>query len=97
MYRVYKIHVALAPRIELWHDRMFSIDDMENTHARNQYRKSSCSCPEVIKYVCFFIDIKLDLFSGSMEPSYYRGDILFLVKREQIVPGDIIVYQIESE
>ena len=32
-----------------------------------------------------------------MEPSYYRGDILFLVRRERVVPGDIIVYQIQNE
>ena len=32
-----------------------------------------------------------------MEPSYYRGDILFLVRREHVVPGDIIVYQITNE
>lgn len=32
-----------------------------------------------------------------MEPSYYRGDILFLVKREKVVPGDIIVYQLQNE
>ncbi len=30
--------------------------------------------------------------SGSMEPSYYRGDILFLMKKERVIPGDIIVY-----
>jgi signal peptidase len=32
-----------------------------------------------------------------MEPSYYRGDILFLVRREEIFPGDIIVYQLPNE
>jgi signal peptidase I len=32
-----------------------------------------------------------------MEPSYYRGDILFLVKRERVVPGDIIVYSLQNE
>ena len=32
-----------------------------------------------------------------MEPSYYRGDILFLVRRPEIVPGDIVVYQLKNE
>ena len=32
-----------------------------------------------------------------MEPSYYRGDILFLMRREEIIPGDIIVYQLQNE
>jgi signal peptidase len=32
-----------------------------------------------------------------MEPSYYRGDILFLTRKEEITVGDIIVYQIENE
>ena len=34
------------------------------------------------------------VLSGSMEPLYYRGDILFLYNREeQISTGDVIVYQ----
>nr|ACK37608.1 putative signal peptidase I family protein [Kahliella matisi] len=37
------------------------------------------------------------VLSGSMEPSYYRGDILFLMRKEKIETGDIIVYQIENE
>ena len=32
-----------------------------------------------------------------MEPSYYRGDILFLVRRDHVIPGDIIVYQLKNE
>ena len=41
--------------------------------------------------------INAKCYSGSMEPSYYRGDILFLIKKETIEPGDIIVYQIKNE
>ena len=37
------------------------------------------------------------VLSGSMEPSMYRGDILFLHKTTPIENGDIIVYQIEGE
>jgi len=34
------------------------------------------------------------VLSGSMEPLYYRGDILFLYNREEhITTGDVIVYQ----
>ena len=40
------------------------------------------------------LSVSSHMCSGSMEPSYYRGDILFLVRREHVVPGDIIVYQI---
>lgn len=32
-----------------------------------------------------------------MEPSYYRGDILFLIRKEKVVPGDIVVYQLQNE
>jgi signal peptidase I len=32
-----------------------------------------------------------------MEPSYYRGDILFLARRETVEVGDIVVYSIENE
>ena len=32
-----------------------------------------------------------------MEPSYYRGDILFLMRKEKILTGDIIVYQLANE
>lgn len=34
------------------------------------------------------------VLSGSMEPLYYRGDILFLYNREETIStGDVIVYQ----
>ncbi len=36
--------------------------------------------------------------SGSMEPSYYRGDILFLTNFEDDVKiGDIVVYQLPGD
>lgn len=34
------------------------------------------------------------VLSGSMEPSMYRGDILFLQKQTEIANGDIVVYQL---
>ena len=37
------------------------------------------------------------VLSGSMEPSMYRGDILFLHKNTPVANGDIIVYQIQGE
>lgn len=34
------------------------------------------------------------VLSGSMEPLYYRGDILFLYNRdEKVSTGDVVVYQ----
>ena len=47
-------------------------------------------------YSGIFSAIKNEI-SGSMEPSYYRGDILFLMRKETIEPGDIVVYSLESE
>ena len=38
------------------------------------------------------------VLSGSMEPSYYRGDILFLTNyNEPFQVGDIVVYQMSHE
>lgn len=37
------------------------------------------------------------VLSGSMEPSMYRGDILFLQKQTPIENGDIIVYQVADD
>lgn len=37
------------------------------------------------------------VLSGSMEPAYYRGDILFLELREELKPisvGDVVVYKL---
>ncbi|CAD7958508.1 unnamed protein product [Amoebophrya sp. A25] len=38
------------------------------------------------------------VLSGSMEPGFYRGDILFLNmwREERFVPGDVIVFQVEG-
>ena len=37
-------------------------------------------------------------FSGSMEPAFYRGDLLFLTnyKEEPIRAGDIVVFKVEG-
>ena len=38
------------------------------------------------------------VLSGSMEPSYYRGDILFLTNYDEpFQVGDIVVYQMSHE
>ncbi|EDO07594.1 putative signal peptidase I [Babesia bovis T2Bo] len=36
------------------------------------------------------------VLSGSMEPAFYRGDILFLMKQEKITAGDIVVFKVEG-
>ena len=38
------------------------------------------------------------LYSGSMEPAFYRGDILFLtnVEEDPIRVGDIVVFKIDG-
>ena len=37
------------------------------------------------------------VLSGSMEPSMFRGDILVLLKKDDIAIGDVVVHQIEGE
>ena len=60
----------------------------------------------VVSAVMIWNVLKLSLFtespvvvvlSGSMEPSMYRGDILFLHKNTPIENGDIIVYTVPDE
>ncbi|GIX61973.1 signal peptidase I [Babesia caballi] len=36
------------------------------------------------------------VLSGSMEPAFYRGDILFLMKKERVTAGDILVFKIHG-
>uniref|UniRef100_A0A3B0MWX4 Signal peptidase complex catalytic subunit SEC11 n=1 Tax=Theileria annulata TaxID=5874 RepID=A0A3B0MWX4_THEAN len=36
------------------------------------------------------------VLSGSMEPAFYRGDILFLMKKNEINSGDIVVFKLEG-
>merc|ERR1712217_309553 len=38
------------------------------------------------------------VLSGSMEPGFHRGDILFLTLYDEdpIVPGDVVVFQIDG-
>ncbi|KAH0471255.1 MAG: uncharacterized protein KVP18_000708 [Porospora cf. gigantea A] len=42
----------------------------------------SCESPVVV------------VLSGSMEPAYYRGDVLALYRASSYVPGDIVVYNL---
>ena len=40
------------------------------------------------------------VLSGSMEPAYFRGDILFLhwhYRQYPITPGDVVVYKLETK
>ena len=37
------------------------------------------------------------VLSGSMEPSMFRGDILVLLKKDEIEIGDVVVYEIAGE
>ncbi|UVC49617.1 signal peptidase [Theileria orientalis] len=36
------------------------------------------------------------VLSGSMEPAFYRGDILFLMKKNEVNSGDIVVFKLEG-
>ena len=38
------------------------------------------------------------VLSGSMEPSYFRGDILFLTNyKDNLIPGDIVVFRLPEQ
>ena len=39
------------------------------------------------------------VLSGSMEPAYYRGDILFLTfyESDPVAPGDVVVYNLKGQ
>ena len=45
-----------------------------------------------------FIRSNSSVFSGSMEPAFYRGDLLLLTnyREEPIRAGDIVVFRIEG-
>ena len=39
------------------------------------------------------------VLSGSMEPAYYRGDILFLTfyESDPVQPGDVVVFNLRGQ
>ncbi len=39
------------------------------------------------------------VLSGSMEPAYYRGDILFLTfyEKDPVIPGDVVVFNLHGQ
>ena len=39
------------------------------------------------------------VLSGSMDPAYYRGDILFLTfyESDSVVPGDVVVFKLKEQ
>ena len=51
-----------------------------------------------ILYIYIYMGILEVYYSGSMEPSYFRGDILFLTNHDDPYHvGDIVVYQIPGD
>ena len=52
----------------------------------------------VLKVVSYVESPVVVVLTASMEPAFYRGDILYVQNRkQQILPGDIPVFQIKSE
>jgi signal peptidase I len=49
-------------------------------------------------FVCLQLTVPLSVASGSMEPAFYRGDLLFLTNynEEPIRVGEIVVFKIEG-
>ena len=52
----------------------------------------------VLKVISYVESPVVVVLTASMEPAFYRGDILYVQNRkQQILPGDIPVFQIKSE
>lgn len=52
----------------------------------------------VLKVIAFVESPIVVVLTASMEPAFYRGDILFVYNRKAAIqPGDIPVFQIKSE
>eukprot|EP00758_Cryptobia_borreli_P008944 Tbor_TRINITY_DN542_c0_g1::TRINITY_DN542_c0_g1_i1::g.23355::m.23355/K13280/SEC11, sipW; signal peptidase, endoplasmic reticulum-type len=48
-------------------------------------------------YICCSESPIVVVLSGSMEPAYYRGDVLFLnMWSDDIIAGDVIVFRVEG-
>ena len=56
-----------------------------------QLKFSSC------KILCTF-DLRNSVFSGSMEPAFFRGDLLFLTNYQDdpIRSGEIVVFKVKD-
>ena len=72
---------------------------MEGSRIGVQYRITDSCCPEVWFYLLKCCPSQLkehSSHSGSMEPAFYRGDLLFLTNpaSERYHTGDITVYKI---
>lgn len=52
----------------------------------------------MISVVLIFYDVSTIPLSGSMEPAFHRGDLLFLTNRveDPIRVGEIVVFRIEG-
>jgi len=63
---------------------------MERANGCNQLRITGVKL--IPKWLNFF---RVVVLSGSMEPAYFRGDILFLSNwDEPVLSGDVIVYKL---
>lgn len=73
------------------------LDDLERTGFNNQHRVSHRSGTEVRSAIIEAVGLWANsVSSGSMEPAFYRGDLLFLTNPplERYHTGDITVYKI---
>lgn len=86
-------------------DSIFCFDDMERTNVRHEIRVPCRRRSEVL--ICNFRLMQFSrhlafkpapqLPSGSMEPAFQRGDILFLNNQDSpIRVGEIVVFKIKD-
>jgi signal peptidase I len=73
---------------------------MESSWDSHEYRESNCGGAKVrgpSRYIVSSFKINpMFRASGSMEPAFYRGDLLFLMnpRNTPYVVGDITVYKV---
>ena len=93
-----------VPSTEPRHDSVFCIDDMEGTHVYHEIRLNfSVEINNIYAPIIylFFDDVPespvVVVLSGSMEPAFQRGDILFLNNQDDpIRVGEIVVFKIKD-
>lgn len=90
---------TLFSGIKLGYDCFFGFNDLERTDVLDEIWISCCSCVKVRIYLDLPSNSELEfiLFSGSMEPAFQRGDILFLNNQDDpIRVGEIVVFKIKD-
>jgi hypothetical protein len=99
MWHLYTSGTASSTQFCLCHS--FRADDMERVRFVNQHGVAYRCCAQVLSLLTssaslFSWRFWSCFFSGSMEPGFHRGDLLFLTnpEHERYHTGDITVYRV---